>query len=86
MGMSPPMPLPQVSMSGTTLRVLDGPHLAGAPGAGLHLVGDVETAVLLAGRLIDLEELRRRGDVAALALLRLDDHGGDVVGPRVRAC
>ena len=84
MGMSPPMPLPQVSMSGLTPACSMHHILPVRPGARLHLVGHVQAAVLLAGRLDDLEELRRRSDVAALTLLALDDDRGHVVGGRVR--
>ena len=62
--------------------MLDRPHLAGPPGAGLDLVGDEQDAVLVADPAQALEEAVLGDDVAALALDRLDDDRGDLVGRR----
>jgi hypothetical protein len=56
--------------------VLDRPQLAGAAHARLHLVRDVDDAVLLAQGLQALDELGRHHREAALALHRLEDHAG----------
>ena len=53
--------------------VLDGEHLAGAAHAGLHFVGDQQDAVLVAQLAQLAMELRRRHEVAAFALDRLDE-------------
>ena len=48
-GSPPPSDLPETSEIGLDpLVVLDRPHRAGPPHAGLHLVGDVEDPVLAA--------------------------------------
>ncbi len=48
-GRPPPIDLPETSRSGaSTVVVLDRPHLPRPPDAGLHLVVDVEDAVLAA--------------------------------------
>ena len=49
------------------------------PKPGLHLVGDEDDPVLVADRPQALDELRRRREEAALALLRLEDDRRDVV-------
>jgi len=57
-------------------------HPPRAPHARLHLVDDEEDPVLVADAAQAVEELARRGDVAALALHGLDDDGRDLVGRR----
>ena len=59
--------------------MLDRPHLAGPPGAGLDLVGDEQDAVLRAQLPEPLEEAVLGDDVATLALDRLDHDRGDLV-------
>ena len=58
--------------------VLDRPHPPGPAHARLDLVGHEQDAVALADGLELLEPARGRGDVAALALDRLDEHGRDL--------
>src|SRR5450756_2397739 len=58
--------------------VLDGEHLAGAPEAALHLVGDEQHALLVEDLLDALEVVVGRRDDAALAHHRLGDEGADV--------
>ncbi len=58
--------------------VLARPHRAGAADAGLHLVDDEQDAVLVAQPAQVGEPAGGRHDVAALALDRLDEDGGDV--------
>src|SRR5215467_3448642 len=53
-------------------RVFDRPPLTGAPDATLYLVGDQQDAVLIADPAQLLHENRRRDDISALALHRLD--------------
>jgi len=60
--------------------VLDRPPLAGAPYARLHLVGDEQDAVPVAQLAQAREKVRRRYDVAAFALDRLDQDRGDLFG------
>jgi len=76
------MPLAESRMSGVGLdpEVLDGPHLAGAPGARLDLVGDEQDAVPVAQLAQAGHEAGLGHDVAALALHGLDDDGRDFVG------
>ena len=62
--------------------VFDGPHLAGPARARLDLVGDEQDAVLVADVAQALEEAVLGDEVAALALDRLDDDRGDLVGGR----
>ena len=64
---------------GLDAPVLDRPHLPGAAGARLDLVGDEQDAVLGAQLAQALEEAVLGDDVAALALDRLDDDRGDLV-------
>ena len=52
---------------------VDREHRAGAPEAGLHLVGDEQDAVLAQTGREPLQERGGRGDVAAFAEHRLDD-------------
>ena len=60
--------------------VLHGEHLAGAPVAGLHLVGDQQNAEF-AGQLTEArQEAGRRHNVATLAEDRLHDDGGNIFG------
>ena len=65
---------------GLDARVLDRPDGAGAPAAGLHLVGDVDDPVPLAELLQRADELGRHRDEPALALHRLEHEAGDRVG------
>ena len=60
--------------------MLDPPQLAGTAHAGLHLVVDVEDAVLLAARLEPTNELGRHHRKPALALHRLQDHARHTFG------
>jgi hypothetical protein len=60
--------------------VVDGEPVAGATEAGLDLVGDEHHAVLLRPGGERGQEPRRRYDEAALALDRLDDQAGEVLG------
>ena len=64
--------------------MLDREHPAGARHARLDLVGDEQDVVTAADRCDALQEARRRHDEAALALDRLDDHGGHVLRREVR--
>ena len=66
-------------MSGTTPKVLDGPHLPRAPHARLNFVNYQHDAVLVAYAAELREEIRVRHDVAAFSLDRLDDYGGAVL-------
>ncbi len=65
---------------GVDALVLAREHRAGAGESGLHLVGDEHDAVLAA----PVEQCRQEAlgghDEPALALDRLDDHGGEIVG------
>ena len=70
-------PLGRADDVGLDPPVLDGEHLAGAPDARLHFVGDVQDAVPLGQRLQLAMVLRRRDDVAPFPLNRLDDDGRD---------
>src|SRR6266851_2114576 len=58
-------------------RMLDGEELAGPAETGLDLVGDEHDAVALGELAQRPQELRWRGDEAALAEDRLDDDRGD---------
>src|ERR1700675_3573816 len=60
--------------------MLDRPHLAGPTGPGLNLVGDQKDPVLVADPAQALQEAVLRDDIAALALDRLDDDRGDLIG------
>src|SRR5258705_4180721 len=57
--------------------VLEAPHPARPPVAGLPLVGDQQYAVPVAAVTQSAQEVERRRDVAALAELRLDEQRGD---------
>ncbi len=74
------MPLATVTMSPFEADVIRGEHLPRPPHAGLHFVDDEQDAVL--GRQLPqpLQERRRRHEVSALALDRLDDDRRDFVG------
>ena len=85
MGRPPPRGLARVRMSGVTPACSNANILPGAPEAALDLVEDEERAALAAERREALQELRRRGPHAALALDRLDHHGGGLVGRRPRS-
>ena len=61
---------------GHQIVVLNRKQLAGAAHAGLHLVGDIEHAVLGAARAQVRGKARRQGQEAALALHGFDHHGG----------
>ncbi len=74
------MPLAESRMSGWTAPVLDRPHPAGPAGARLDLVGDEQDPVAIADRAQARQEAVLGHDVAALALDRLDDDRGDLVG------
>ncbi len=65
---------------GLDAPVLHGEPLAGPAHAGLDLVGDEEDAVLFADPLDLAHVLRRRDDEAALALHRLGDDRGHLLG------
>ena len=58
--------------------MLEGPHPAGPPVAGLDLVGDEQDAVPVGERPQAPQERGRRRDVAALALDGLDEERGHV--------
>src|SRR5437762_2077999 len=60
--------------------VFTRPHLPGAAHAALHLVADEQDAVAIADRAQVLQVARRRDDVAALSLDRLDENRRDAVG------
>ena len=60
--------------------VLDREHATGATHARLHFVSDEDNAVGLRQCAQPLEKLVRGDEVAALALNRFDDDGGDLVG------
>ena len=64
---------------GLDAEMLDAKHLAGAAHARLHFVRDQQDAVLLRQRAQPLVELRRRHDIAALALDRLDHHARNFI-------
>ena len=76
------MPFAMLTMSARQAEVLAREHLPGAAHPRLHLVDDQQHAVLRGQLAQPLQERRRRHDVAALALDRLDDDGGDFVGRR----
>src|SRR5205823_14722578 len=59
--------------------VLDGPHLSGAPGAGLHFIGHQQNAVLIADAPQLLQELGGSDNVSALALHRLNEDCGNLL-------
>ena len=65
-------------------EVLHREHPPGTTEAGLHLVRDQHDPVVVADAPQALDELRWRGQEAALALLRLEDDRGDVLGRDVR--
>ena len=69
-------------MSGVHAQLLVRPRGAGGADAGLHLVEDEQRVVIMHQLDQPLEELGPDVVVAALALDRLGDEGGDVV--RVR--
>ena len=62
---------------GLDLEVLDRPDRAGTTDSRLHLVGDVDDAVLPAERAQPLEELAGHRDEPTLALHRLEHDAGD---------
>ena len=64
------------------VEVLHREHPPGAPEPGLHLVRDEDDPVLVADPAQTLDELRRRRQEPALALLRLEHDRGDVIAPR----
>ena len=74
------IPFAIAMMSGSTPVCSIANILPGAAHAGLHFVGDQQDAVLRRQLAQPLQELIGRDDVAALALNRLDDDGGDFVG------
>ncbi len=59
-------------------QVLEPEPVAGAPPPGLDLVGDQQDAVTLGQRAQKARGGRRHRKVAALALLRFEEDGGDV--------
>ena len=65
---------------GLDSEMLDRPDRTGTTDSGLHLVGDVEDAVLAAERTQPLEELARHRDEATLALHRLEHDTRDESG------
>ncbi len=75
-GRPPPRPLASVITSGRDAGVLEAPERAGAAHAALDLVEDQQRAVLVAGRAGGLEQPALERVDAALALDRLDQHGG----------
>ncbi len=76
-GRPPPSDLPETSRSGSHAVVLDRPDRPGAADSGLHLVVDVEDAVLVAELLQAPGEVGRHDDEPALALHGLEDDAGD---------
>ena len=62
---------------------LVGEQPAGTPHPALHLVQDQQEIVLVAQLAQLLEEARRRGADAALALDRLDQNGGGLLADRI---
>ena len=66
------------------VEVLHGEHPPGAPEPGLNLVRHEQDPVPVADSAQALDELRRCGKEAALALLRLEDDRGDVLRGHVR--
>ena len=70
------MALASVTTSGTMPGLLERPHRAGPAVARLDLVGDEQDAVLVGQLAQPLQERRRRGREAALALHRLDQERG----------
>ena len=66
-----------VEQIGLDAEVLHREHAPGAAEAGLHLVCDEHDAVAVAERAQPVHELRRGGDEASLAELRLEHDRGD---------
>src|SRR5712691_6243234 len=60
--------------------MLDGKELAGAPEAGLDLVGDQQDPVPLGQLAQGAQEIERRRNEAALAEYGLDDDRGNSLG------
>ena len=74
------MPFAMLTMSALQAEVIGREHLPGPAHARLHLVHHQQHAVLGGQLAQPLQERRRRHDVAALPLNRLDDNRGDLVG------
>ena len=74
------MPFAVSRMSGSTSQCWIAHILPGAPGAGLDLVGDEQDPVAVAQLAQARQEVVLGDDVAALALDRLDDDRGELVG------
>ena len=74
------MPFAMLTTSALQTEVIAGEHLAGAAHPRLHLVHHQQHAVLRGQLAQALQERRRRHDVAAFALNRLDDDRRDFVG------
>ena len=59
-------------------------HPSGASESGLHFIYDEDDAVACGQRAQMLQKRGRRRNEAALAELRLDDHGGNLIGRHLR--
>ena len=79
-GMPEAMPLARANDVRLDSSVFAGPPLSCAAHSRLHFVRDEQDSVLAADALQTLQELCRRGQVAALALNRLDENSGDFFG------
>ena len=82
-GMPEPRPFAVIRMSGSTSSQSHAHIFPVRPDAALHLVGHQQDAVPVADLAQPPEEADRRDDVAALALDRLDEDAGDVLGAQL---
>ena len=79
-GMPDAIPFAVQMISGSIPACSDSPPFAGAAHAGLHFVRDEQYSVFAADALQALQEFRRRRQIAAFALNRLDEDSGDFFG------